>query len=210
MSETVQTTAQETPIAEVTTNTTEAAKVESTETQVPAASTEAKPETTETKIEPAKPVVPEKYELKMPEGSQLSQKRIDEVSAYAKEKGLSNEQAQEILNRESDAVSGFFESQRAELLAKSEGWISEIKADKEFGGENFNQTIEYAKRSIKQFGDPELERVFDETGVGNHPLIVKMHAKIGRLMADDKMVSSHAGSSEERREDLLYPTMKKK
>lgn len=210
MSEQVQTTAQETPKAEVTTNTTEAAKVETTEAKSTEVSTEVKTETTEAKTEAAKPVVPEKYELKMPEGSQLSQTRIDQVSAYAKEKGLSNEQAQEILNRESDAVAGFFESQKADLLAKSEGWISEIKADKEFGGENFNQTIEFAKRSIDQFGDPELKRVFDETGIGNHPLIVKMHAKIGKLMADDKMVSAHAGGSEERREDRLYPTMKKK
>src|SRR3972149_1235780 len=60
---------------------------------------------TEEKPVAEKPVVPQKYELKLPEGSQLDQARIDSLSAYAKEKGLSNEQAQAILDRESDAVS---------------------------------------------------------------------------------------------------------
>src|SRR5688572_20896218 len=54
-----------------------------------------------------KPVVPEKYDLKLPEGSLLEAAQMEKISAYAKEKGLSNEQAQELLERENDAVSGY-------------------------------------------------------------------------------------------------------
>lgn len=201
----VETTAQDTPKADVTTSTTEATPVVKTDAnpEVPA---EVKTETTTEQ----KPVAPEKYELKMPDGSQLSQERIEKVSAYAKEKGLSNEQAQEVLNRESEAVSGFFESQKAGLLARSEAWISEIKADKEFGGDKFNETVELAKRSIERFGDPELKKQLDETGLGNHPMLIKMHAKIGREMAEDRLVPSNSASTSasQRHADVLYPTMK--
>ena len=161
---------------------------------------------------PEKVVSPDKYELKMPDGSQLNQAHIEKVTAYAKEKGLSNDQAQEILNRDSQAYSDFQVGQAEHIKSMQEKWIDDIKSDREFGGDKFNETVEFAKRSIEKFGSPALKEALNATGLGNHRDLIRMHAKIGREMANDKTVipNSHGSGSEERVADILYPTMKQK
>jgi hypothetical protein len=129
-----------------------------------------------------------KYELKIPEGSQLDPKHVEKVEAYAKSKNLSQEQAQEILQREHEAVSSFSETLKAKVEEEKNSWQKAVQADKEIGGEKFNESIELAKRAYQKFAPPEFTQLLNESGYGNHPLLVKTFFRIGKAMGEDKLV----------------------
>lgn len=131
---------------------------------------------------------PDSYELKLPEGSKLSKAQADEIAAYAKEQGLSQDQAQKQLERESKLVEGF-EAQSLEQLKEATGqWLEAVKTDKEIGGEGFSRNAELAKRVVTRFGTPEFKAELERTGLGNHPELVRTFVRIGQSMSDDQFV----------------------
>ncbi len=132
-----------------------------------AKASDAKP--TEPPAKDDKPVVPEKYELKLSEKSQLSQANVDALSAYAKEKGMSNEQAQELLSREEQAVGGFVKGLHDNLAARQTEWVNAVKNDKEMGGDNFKEAVHYSHQFVKKFGNEAIMKELELSGLGNHP-----------------------------------------
>ena len=142
----------------------------------------------ETPAAQAKPVVPEKYELKLPENTRLSPEFVDKVSLYAKEKQLTNEMAQEILNREAAAVDGYY-NQHVQLFEKTvETWKQDAMKDPEIGGDGFTKNVELAHRALEKFSTPAFKDALETTGYGNHPELIRIFARIGKLMAEDRMV----------------------
>lgn len=137
------------------------------------------------KTEPVKPVVPEKYDLKVPEGSKLSAKELETISAQAKEKGLSNEQAQLLVNTRHEAVKGYEAAELQRIKDSSSQWLEQLKADKEIGGERFNESIENAKRVVAKYTDPDFQTFLNTSGLGNHPMVVRAFAKIGKAFGED-------------------------
>lgn len=156
--------------------------------------------------EPAKPAVPEKYELKLPEKSGLGQDAIEKVAAFAKERGLSQEQAQAILERDSAAVGSFAEAQKLELQQKSTEWAKSAEADKEYGGQYFKENIEISKRAVEKYASPELKQLLDSSGLGNHPEVIRHFYRVGRADGEDRLAlpGVQAGSTNKSLEDRLY------
>lgn len=198
-------TAQANPAPVQATAPTEAAKT--TEANAPAAAATA---TEPTSTAPATEVKPEiKYELKPSENSLLDQGKLDDLIAYAKANNLSQEQAQALLNKEEALLSSYAqatEAAQAEAIAKaSEEWKQQAMADKEIGGPEFNKNVELAHRALKQFGNETMTKFLNETGFGNHPDVVRMFMRIGRAMAEDKIVSSNAhGGQSKSLEEVFY------
>lgn len=131
---------------------------------------------------------PEKYELKLPEGSHLKADHLEKIVSYAKERGLSNEDAQKLLERENSVVAGFVEDQKQQLKQTTDAWMKEVESDKEIGGTNYKQNVAYANEVVKKFASPQFIKTLNETGLGNHPELVRVFARIGKLMANDKLV----------------------
>lgn len=151
-----------------------------------AAEKKAAKEASDATAERGKP--PEKYTLKAPENSPLSQAHLDEISTFAKEKGLSNEVAQMLVERESKAVDAFKESQQTMYEAKKAEWFEASKNDKNFGGEKFKENAELAHRVIERYASPALKEHLKETGLGNHPELVRFVLDIGKEMSEDKLI----------------------
>jgi hypothetical protein len=72
--------------------------------------------------------------LKLPEGSLLDAKAVEEISAFAKAQGLTPEKAQALLERESKLVATKADEQKSQWDKVTVGWVDEAKADKEIGG----------------------------------------------------------------------------
>lgn len=203
MSEVTQT-AQDTPKAEETksdgqaqTETqTQAAPEQSTEAKAPEAEAkveskvegEAKVETETKKPEEEKKVVPEKYELKVPEGSQLDASYVEKIASYAKEQGLSNEQAQALLERDSAALADYVKAQHETLEKQQVEWKQQVELDKEIGGQAHRQNVELAHRVLKRFGSEAFLDQLDSTGLGNHPELLRVFVRIGKQMGEDSLV----------------------
>lgn len=170
----------------------------------------AKPETDASKPE-ATTVAPQKYDIKLPEGSILQPGKIEEISLYAKEKGLTNDQAQEVLNRDSDTVSKFHEAQLKAYEAMTEQWRAEAAKDKEIGGEALPQHLEGAKRVVERFAPEGFMQELDSTGYGNHPLLIKFLSRISKAMGEDRMhIPGEQGGDSSTALQRMYPSMSEK
>jgi flagellar biosynthesis GTPase FlhF len=145
--------------------------------------------------QPEKPVVPEKYDLKLPENAQIKADQLEKIAQYAKEQGFSQEQAQKYLERENQVLSEFQQAQQDGLKTQTKAWVESAQADKEYGGEKFKENLELARRALSKFAPQEFVKVLDETGLGNHPELIRTFFRIGNSMKDDRIVNPGAQNS---------------
>lgn len=153
-------------------------------------------------------IVPDKYDLKLPEGSPLSAAALERIRTQSKAEGLSNEQAQAVVDRELGAITSYVESERAAFEQRKSEWVGQIQSDKELGGEKFNENIELAKRVVTKFGSESLLKTLNDTGLGNHPELVRLLARVGKSMSNDTLHISKTPMepTKKRPEDIFYPS----
>lgn len=130
--------------------------------------------------------------LKLPEGSLLDAKAVEDVSAFAKANGLAPEKAQALLERESKLVATKAEEQTSQWNKITSGWIDVAKADKEIGGESFGKNVELAKRVIEKFATAEFKKELVDSGYGNYPELIRFVHRIGKAMSADTWVQAGA------------------
>ncbi len=178
-------------------NNTETAPIENS--QVEQQAEKVAPETTT-----QAPAVPEKYDFKLDDGSLLDAAYVEQFSQFAKDKKLTQDQAQEFLQREAQALNSFVQKQQQEFEKVQAEWVNQIKNDSEIGGEKFNQSIELAHRALKQFASDSFLKELETTGYGNHPELVRVFAKIGNMIKEDKMISPSAAGGTRSIEEIFY------
>lgn len=135
------------------------------------------------------PKAPEAYEFKVPEGRAFDAEVITAYSQVAKELNLSQDAAQRLL----DAVGPkMVERQTAQIEAIRNGWADSSKSDREFGGEKLSENLGVAKKALDAFGTAELRTLLNETGLGNHPELIRFMFRAGKAISEDRMVSGSA------------------
>lgn len=135
---------------------------------------------------------PLKFELKLPEGSFLSEAKLNEIKEFAIANKLTQEVAQKLLESENSTVSSYHQSLLKEHEARQTEWVNQVKADPEIGGKTFDENVKLARSIIDEFGSPQFKQDLQESGFGSHPELVKMIVKVGKtlkaLRAEDGMV----------------------
>jgi hypothetical protein len=135
------------------------------------------------------PKAPEAYEFKAPEGRVFDSEVMASYSQVAKELNLSQESAQRLL----DAVGPkMAERQMAMIEATRNGWADNSKSDREFGGEKLSENLGVAKKALDAFGTTELRTLLNETGLGNHPELIRFMFRAGKAISEDRMVTGAA------------------
>lgn len=182
------------------------AKVPPAAPAAPAAKPESKPGDP-----PTAPKPPAVYDLKLPDGSLLDKTDIERIVKTAKENEFAPEDAQKLLEAEHEAVKAYDVKQKAQLTEATKTWAEESKNDKEVGGEKFSENAELARRVVTKFGTPQLTKALTETGLGNHPELVRIMVRIGRALGDDQLVVGSAGPTPAAKSpaERLYPTTSK-
>lgn len=145
------------------------------------------------------------WKLEAKEDLILDKEAIKEIELFAKENGLNKEQAEKLLDNQNENIREYKQSQEDAYWVEVEGWKSQLREDKDFGGERFNKNVELASKAFKKFMDPETQKLFDEKGYGNFPPLVKAFAKIGAEFFGDTMERGNSGDvSTKSAEELLY------
>jgi len=135
-----------------------------------------------------------KFELKLPDNSTLDPAHVGKIEAFAKAQGLSGEQAQALLNRESDSYGLFVEEAEQTMKQTTTQWLEEFKADPEIGGDNANRSAELAKRVVKRYGSEKFASDLNASGFGNHPELIRFAVNVGNAMSEDQLVLGGAKS----------------
>lgn len=153
--------------------------------------------------------VPEAYEaFTVPEGAQLT----DELKAYfegvGKKLGLSQERAQAFVDEYFENAKANAEAALSALEEAHNAWVTEVKADKEFGGQDFDRNMQYVAKARDAFATPELLQLLNESRLGSHPEMVRLMYRVGKALSEDKFNPAGGATSDQARsvEDILYPT----
>lgn len=149
---------------------------------------------------PSEPeVVKDDDKFNFPEGVKVNEEKVKSFIALAKELKLTKEQAQKLVDMDSKNI---IDADNA-FTSMKEGW----KADtlKELG-ENAEQKLGEAVLAFKQFGDDEFVKLMKDTGLENHPAVVRVFRNIGSKIATDKTVSatSNGVKSSKTMQEILY------
>ena len=144
---------------------------------------------------------PESYEFKAPEGVQFDDTVIGAFSEVAKDLNLPQDQAQKVLDKMAPVIAA---RQLEQIQAARVDWAEAAKADKEFGGENLAENLGMAKKALDTFATPELRALLEESGLGNHPEVIRMFYRTGKAISGDRFVAGQGGKTNQGDARRLY------
>jgi hypothetical protein len=200
---TAETSASTTQAAEsIAATTTEAKPGEAATTTDP----EAKPKEGETKATDAKTGAPEAYtDFTAPEGVTLDPVMVTDLKAVAKEFDLSQDKAQKLVD-----LGVKMQQRSAEAwVAQQEAWVNSVKTDKDIGGEKLAENMAVAQKAMTAYATPEFRAFLDQTGMGNHPEMIKAFHRIGKSISEDGFVPGGKNTGVQRTAaDRLYGNSK--
>ncbi len=151
-----------------------------TEVQTPAVA-EPTAAATETKPE-VKAGAPDAYEFKTPEGfegREFDAGVLAKFSDVARELNLDNVAAQKVIDGLAPALAA---KQEAALQSARTAWSEATKIDKELGGEKLAENLAIASLAVKTYGTPELAQLLDQSGLGEHPEVIRVMHRISKAL----------------------------
>lgn len=150
---------------------------------------------------------PAKYEIAAPEGVQLDAEVLTEFKGIAKELGLSQENAQKLADIGPKLTQKWQAALSEQIQQTQTEWAESTRTDKEIGGDKMAENLAVAKRGLEAYGSPALNALLRESGIGNHPEVIRAFIKIGKTVSNDSVVKGGiSASSSKSAADILYPT----
>jgi hypothetical protein len=113
------------------------------------------------------------------------------LQAAVKDLGLDGEKAQKMLETVASVDAVRQKALDDAFVAQDQKWAAELQADSEIGGAKFKGAMTDVQRALRRFGGADgkpgtpLARLLHSAGLGNHPLVIKAFAAVGRSLADD-------------------------
>lgn len=115
-------------------------------------------------------------ELNIPEGAEIDADLLEAMKAKDPQK----------------AVDAFLaaEQKRAEGWAKQQKeWVAEVKKE---WGDKADYNLNLANRALHKFGSEELTGFLKQSGIGNHPAMIKLFHRIAEADAEDTVAGTAA------------------
>ena len=150
---------------------------------------------------------PETYaDFTMPEGVEVNQPLLDLATPKFKELGLSQIQAQGLVDMFSGSIQADSQASSDSYNQTVKDWVDEGKKDSEFGGDKYDENVGIANRGLDKFGTPKLVEVLKQTGLGNHPEFIRLFTRVGKLVKeDDPGGDTRPQGAEKTQAQVLYP-----
>ena len=138
---------------------------------------------------------PDKYEFNAKVADAPNELDPEVLTAFgdvAKELNLPQEAAQKVL----DKVAPVIQAKQAKAIEQTKTeWANQSQSDQEFGGESLAENLDVAKASLKAFGTDALKSLLTETGLGNHPEVIRFMYRAGKAIGEDSYVGNSEGAN---------------
>lgn len=172
----------------------------------------------------SKTVVPEKYDLKVPEGSGVDAAFVERTAAIARELGLDQSGAEKLLNQRANEITDLTKAYQPPdekgfnagplWIARDEALTKEAFADKAFGNNDkatFDTNVEKAQRGLKILdGDAgPLRALLKQHGFGSDVRVLKALAGLADKAGEGKQIphTSSSGVDGRTAAERMYPSM---
>lgn len=129
--------------------------------------------------------------LKIPEGISLAPGALESFEPVAKELGLSQEQSQRLLDFHIETMKAAVEAPYREHEKMRTGWVDEVKADKEIGGDKLPTVLSTVSKALDQYGDPQLRSMLNATGAGDNPAVIRTLYRMSKALTEGGLVAGN-------------------
>ena len=146
-------------------------------------------------------------DFNVPDGMQVDKDALADFLPLAQEEKLSQEQAQKYIDVFAKGAERAAKEQANAWAGLKKTWVAEAKADKEIGGDRFDESARLGNLAVKKLGTPELGRALETTGLGDHPEMIRFFARVGKIVTDDNFnFGSVSGEQPKSRAEIMFPT----
>lgn len=155
--------------------------------------------------------VPEEYELDNPVPEDAPQELVEAVEEdtesfkeVARELGLSNEAAQRLLQFDAERQANLADTMQQHAESQIQ---QELESYKQERGDAFTSSVNNARAFMQAFGEEDVAQWMDETGLGNHPKLIKMLSQAGKMLQEHDVIQgakSTPGTTGNSIADRLY------
>lgn len=155
-----------------------------------------------------RPETADKYDLKrptLPDGMTYDEAGEKWFRDMAHKLGLSQAQAAGLFDAWNGRMDGAFKDIEAKRTKAAQEGLDTLK--KQWGGE-FDANMNILKRATDAFLGADEKKFMDESGLGNHPVLVNLFVKIGKAMTEDKLVRGTGAVKTTPAGTFDYPSMK--
>jgi len=131
------------------------------------------------------------YKEVLPEGMELNKDLTEKFNDIAGKYNMANKGANEVMALAVDLAKqtqdGVLNAQFQAIEANKIKYIEAVKNDPEIGGAKFDENLRVANLAYSKFiqSDAEAHNIFDKTGLGCHPAVIKMFYEVGMQMQND-------------------------
>lgn len=130
------------------------------------------------------------YQVEVPEGNLIDGSLMDVTKEAAWKSGILPNQFNKTLGA---YTSAFRESQ--ERVAKEEqvaidGQMSKLKDE---WGVAFESEMSKSQQGVQYINDPDFNAWLNESNMGNNPMFIRVFNKVGKLLAEDKVLNVASG-----------------
>lgn len=135
-----------------------------------------------------RPETADKYTYRLPEGvkaEQLNKTVMDSWLKEMHEAGVPAKAAERLLSKYLADEFATHNAAKTNTTKTQQGWELSLK---EKWGAKYDESLNYAKFALKEYGDPagNLSKFLDATGLGSHPEVLDFFQRVGRTLSDDK------------------------
>lgn len=179
------------------------AESKTVEPEVEGVSKDQNPEAKEVVAPEAKvDVPPDTYELDVPDYIPLDEKGREQMLEHFRAANLTQAQATAVFKLYSDNVKDVQDT----LATQKAGWLDEVRKDPVLGGSKFASTVVNVERATLAYADESFQTLMNETGMGNHPALLRFLNKVGLALREDNAGGGTPQSKPQKRElhELLY------
>lgn len=109
---------------------------------------------------------------------------LEDLKAAAHKMGIMPKQLQGVLNWYEGYAKKAIQSTEAELANETKVQTEELKKE---WGQAYDKKVAEAQFVIKTLKDDNLAKFLEDTGMGNHPQMIKVFQKLGEMMGEAKI-----------------------
>ena len=151
--------------------------------------------------------VPDVYaDYSLPEGVSIEEGVLGEANDYFKSNSLTQEQAQRGIDLVSKVLQKNVDDQAGAFEQLKQDWRQTSEADPSFGRDKYDENIGLAQSAMEKLGTPELNKLLVDTGIGNHPEMVRLMVSVGGLLKEDNPGGGSPTKPGQDRASILYPS----
>jgi hypothetical protein len=154
---------------------------------------------------------PDKYEdFSLPEDFEADEEVLGEFKDFAKEAGLSQEKAQNLIDMQTKLQSRTMDQISKRVEKVQSDWKEATESDKEFGGKDLDANLAIARKALDKFGGKGINEALNETGMGNHPELVRLLVNVGKAMGEDDVLNDGTNpGGDKSAAEKMFPDMPK-